>query len=458
MNLLDQKYIHFVGIGGIGNSSLAQILHAQGKKISGSDNCPSTITKSLKLSGIKVDLEHKKSNISKKHQLVVYSPAIDNNNPELLRAKELKIPCLSYPQALGELSENYYTIAIAGTHGKSTTTAMISRILTQAGFDPTVVIGTKMREFKNRNFRVGKSPYLIVEACEYKESFLHFSPNILVITNVEADHLDYYKTFANYKKAFEKLAKKVSSEGAVIIDSDDKNSKFVTKNIKAQLITFSSKNSKQNFYREGEELFYQDYVEELNSKNDIHSLSIASKLPGNFNLLNASFAAITAILLNINHKSIEKGLKSFNGTWRRFEYKRKKLAPGKFIDDYAHHPTEIEQTLTAIREKYPKQKILCIFQPHQYSRTKILLKEFGKCFYNADEVIIPNIYKVRDSEQAVKSVSADDLVKEISRYHKKVKNGRGLKKTADFIKKNHQKYDLIITMGAGDIDRIYQMF
>ncbi|MEK7085386.1 MAG: Mur ligase domain-containing protein, partial [Patescibacteria group bacterium] len=232
MSILDKKYIHFIGIGGIGTSSLAQILHEKGKKITGSDNCASEITKSLKLEGIKIYGNHDQSNITKKHELVVYSPAIPANNPELQKAQQLKIPCLSYPQALGELTKKYYTIAITGTHGKSTTTAMTALTAIKGHLNPTVVIGTKLKEFKNKNYRVGESNYLIIEACEYKRSFLNFHPNILIITNIETEHLDYYKNLKDYQKAFNELAIKVPKNGYIIVNDDDKNVKPVLKGAK----------------------------------------------------------------------------------------------------------------------------------------------------------------------------------------------------------------------------------
>lgn len=419
------KNIHFIGIGGIGNSSLAQILHEKGFNISGSDLSPSDITKSLKLKGITINYEHKAANINKRHNKIIYSPAIPENNPELLEAKKLKIPCLTYPQALGEFSKDYYTIAISGTHGKSTTTAMAAKIFIDAGLDPTVVIGTKMRELKNKNYRKGDSKYLIIEACEYKKSFLNFTPNILVITNIEADHLDYYKTLANYRKAFEEMVSKVTKNGKIIIPEDGKIKKLI-KSAKADIVTAK--------------------------------LKIKPGIPGDFNISNASLATEVALSQNIPLTGIEKSLKNYKGSWRRLQYKRKKLGKTLFIDDYAHHPTEIKMTLTAIREDHPHAKLLCIFQPHQYSRTKTLLKEFGKAFIDADKVIIPNIYKVRDSEEDMKKVSTDVLVNEINKYDNKAQNGDGLKETANYIKTHHKNFDLIVTMGAGDISKIYKMF
>ncbi|MBI5754513.1 UDP-N-acetylmuramate--L-alanine ligase [Candidatus Peregrinibacteria bacterium] len=427
MSLLAKKYFHFIGIGGIGTSSLAQILHAKGKIISGSDNCASELTENLKRNGIKAYPGHNAKNVTRKHQIVIYSPAIPANNPELQQAKKLKIPCLSYPEALGELSKEYFTTAIAGTHGKSTTTAMTSLILTAGKLDPTVVIGTKLREFKNKNFRVGKSKYLIIEACEYRRSFLHFQPKILVITNIEVEHLDYYKDLEDYQKAFNELATRVPKDGYIIVHGLEKNLAPILKNCSAKIIKWK--------------------------KTD---LKIKPGIPGQFNVNNATNAAQVGQILGIGKSTIEKAIRQYKGSWRRLEYKKKKLGKTQFIDDYGHHPTEVRVTLAAIREQHPDTKILCVFQPHQYSRTKLLLKEFAYAFNAVDQVIIPNIYKVRDSDEDVKSMNVDMLLSEIKKHQPHAKNGKSLEKTAEFIKKNHQKFDIIVTMGAGDISKIYK--
>ncbi len=456
MKLLEAKNIHFIGIGGIGVSSLAQILKSKGKTITGSDLCPSDITKSLKLSGIKVVENHNEKNVTKKHDLVVYSQAIPASNPELVKAKKLKIKCLLFSEALGELTQDYYTIAVCGSHGKSTTTAMIARIADKAHLSPTVVVGTKMKEFGNRNYKVGTSNYLIIEACEYKRSFLNFDPNILVVTNIELDHLDYYKNLADYKNAFSALAKKVPKEGSIIINKDDKNSVSAIKNVKAQLVTISEKTQKTDFFLHNNELLYKDSVQAGNKKVE-HKIKLQPKIPGKFNILNAALAASVGFALNIENKKIEQALKGYKGSWRRMEYKTLKGYKCKFIDDYGHHPTEIEVTLNTIRETHPEAKILCVFQPHQYNRTKMLLKEFGPAFNAADEVVIPDIYKVRDTEADVKSVSVNTLVAEIKKHNKNAKNGQGIAKTVSFIKSHHKDYDLVVTMGAGDIGEIYKM-
>lgn len=454
--MLKLKKIHFIGIGGIGISALAEILLNKGSKVSGSDNVPSDITKSLTKAGAKIYNKHATSNFNKDVELVVYSPAIPQNNPELVKAKKLKIQCLSYPQALGLLSKGYYTIAVAGSHGKSTTTAMIARIMYKAGLNPTVVVGTKMPEFGNMNFKVGDSKYMVLEACEYKDSFLNFTPNILVITNIEADHLDYFKNINNYKKSFEKIAKKVPKNGFIIINLDDKYARTVVKKTKAKVITFSSSKKYGDYFLYKNLLIEKPTSKKLNKKSEQH-LKIEPGVIGNFNLINGSIAAMACRLLKVENKKIEQALKGFRGSWRRLETKKTSLKGPVIIDDYGHHPTEIKKTLAAIRIKYPKDKILCVFQPHQYNRTFQLLKDFGKSFNSVDQVIISNIYKVRDSEEDLKRISTDKLVKEIRKHRGNVTNGGGLEKTAEYLRLNHKKFGVIVTMGAGDIENIYGM-
>jgi UDP-N-acetylmuramate--alanine ligase len=242
----------------------------------------------------------------------------------------------------------------------------------------------------------------------------------------------------------------------VIISADDKNSQAVISKSKAQIIKWTTRNKSAEYSLKEHTLSHKDYLA-VENKKIVQTLNIHPKAPGKFNIGNASVAAIVSQQLNIKNKKIEQSIKGFTGTWRRLELKHKKIGKCKFIDDYGHHPTEIQTTLTAIRETYPKARILCVFQPHQYSRTRLFLKDFGKSFSAVNEVIIPNIYKVRDSEAELDKMSTDLLVKEIQKHHSNAKNGNGLRATANYIKKNHSKFDLVVTMGAGDIDKIYKM-
>ena len=414
--------VHFLGIGGIGVSALAQYYLAQGHQVTGSDLVSSEIIDFLKKKGIKITLG--KNIIPKKIDLVIYSPAI-----KIDRLKT-EVPLLSYPQALGQLTKEYFTIAISGTHGKSTVTAMASLLLKKAGLDPTVIIGTKLKEFNKTNCRVGRSQYLVIEADEHLASFLNYWPKIIVVTNIEADHLDYYKNIKNIKKAFNQFVSHLPQEGILI-------------------------KGKENRIGQGGSFKVLNYDAQ---KSDFLKLKKILKVPGDHNLLNALAALTLARSLKIPDQVSFKSLAEYRGCWRRFEETSFKINDSKvkIIFDYAHHPTEIEATLKAVQEKYPRKKIWCLFQPHQYQRTYYLLKDFIKVFQknNLAKVIITDIYDVsgREEKGIKKKINAKKLVKLIDRepviYLKK-------EKMVGFLKENLKGKEIIIIMGAGDI---YQLF
>jgi len=411
--------IHFVGIGGIGISALAKMMLLLKKKVSGSDISLGEAAERLREKGVKVSIGHKKSNLTKNTDLVIYSPAVKKDNPELLRAKELNIPTYSYPQALGLISKGKETIAISGTHGKTTTVAMVGEIMISAKKDPTIVIGSFMKKQKD-NFVMGKSQYFIVEACEYKRSFLHLLPKILVITNIDNDHLDYYKNIQDIQKAFSQLISKVPANGFIITNPNDKNIKKALKlsKTKAEII---------------------DYTKEKKPK---------LKILGGYNILNAKAAIAVARLVGIKKAQIEKSLKNFSGTWRRFEYKGKTKKGALIYDDYAHHPTEVKAVLEAIRESFPNKKIIAVFQPHLYSRTKFFLNEFSRALNNIDEVIITDIYAAREKKD--KTIHAKDLVKK-TKNACYISNFSEIKK---YLINQVDKDSIIITLGAGDVYKI----
>ncbi len=422
--------VHFIGIGGIGVSSLAQYFIATENIVSGSDLNSSEITEKLEKLGVKISINNSAKNISKDIDLVIYSPAVKPNNPELKKAISLGIKTQTYPEALGEITKKYFTIAVSGTHGKSTTSSMIALILINAGLDPTVIIGTKMKEFDNGNFRMGKSKYLVIEADEYKESFLNYHPRIITLTNIEADHLDYYKNINNILKAFSKYLENIHHNGYIIANKEDENiNKILDK-------------------RRGVEYYSIKQSEAKEIKKII-------KVPGEHNLYNALAAFETALILGIKKGTILKGLSLYKGSWRRFEiFKGKDIT---LVSDYGHHPTEIEKTLKAAREKFPKKRIRCIFQPHQYERTFSLFNDFVKTLKEMpiDEIILSEIYTVpgREKESIKKKVNSKKLARAV--------NSKNVicKKTFNLIEKytteTHQKDDVLIVMGAGDI---YELF
>lgn len=432
--------IHFIGIGGIGISALARIYKTQGHTVSGSDMHTSELTEDLKKAGILIYEGHQSENLENDTEYVIYTEAIPDENLEMKKARKLNIPCLTYFQALGEFAKDYKVIAIAGAHGKTTTTAMTALALIEGGLDPTVVVGTKIREFDNRNVRIGKSKYLVVEACEYRESFLNLTPHILVITNVEAEHLDYYKNEENYLKAFEKLVQKVPRDGIIIV-TDDENSLKVTESARAQVIKCCIKK---------DEL-------EITINHSLKYKIPPLQVPGDHYKIDAGLAIAVGLNLGVEEEILQKSLAEFKGTWRRFEFKGEKNGV-TVIDDYAHHPTEIKATLKGTRQKFPDKKIICVFQPHQYSRTRELFNDFTKSFSNCNQVLIPNIYRVRDTDEDVKSVSAEKLVAEIQKESSNACYSNGFENTVESLGNILKQGDILITMGAGPVHEVGEMY
>lgn len=416
------KKAHFVGIGGIGVSAIARMMLLEGKKVTGSDSSQSLITDELKKLGAEVFFGHYANNVKEDVDLLVYSPAIIEENTELKKAKELNIPTFSYPEMLGIISQNKYTIAISGAHGKTTTTAMIGKILKDANLDPTIIVGSLMNG-SHSNFSAGNGKYFVVEACEYKKSFLNLEPKIIIITNIDNDHLDYYGSLENIKKAFMEFASKLPEDGYLICDPNDENLKEVVNSIKVNII---------------------DYTK--------ITVNFKLKVPGEHNIKNAQTAMAVAKILGIDDYESIKSLNDFSGTWRRFEYKGETKNGVLVYDDYGHHPTEIKATLKGAREFFGDKKIWCVFQPHLYSRTKDHFAEFGKSFGFADEVVVADIYAAREKED--KSINSKMLADEIVKNGGKAIHINSFEKIAEFIENNVTKGDVVITMGAGDVYKI----
>ncbi len=436
--------IHFIGIGGIGVSALAGYYMTKGHEVSGSDLVSSEITDALEKKGLKIHIGKTVEVRLQQTDLVIYSPAIPANNPELKTAKKLGIKCQSYPQALGELTKQHFTIAVSGTHGKSTTTAMIALILIKAGLDPTVIIGTKLKEFGDSNYRIGKSKFLLIEADEHMASFLNYWPKIIVLTNIEADHLDYYKNLANIIKTFKEYVSHLPNDGILIANKDDKNTSKITNN----------KRQKTKFYS----------LKQPEAKK----LKRILKIPGEHNVYNALAALTLARTLKVPDGVSSKALSEFHGSWRRFEIIKANLNGKKItiVSDYGHHPTKVRATLKAAREKWSKGKIYCVYQPHQYQRTYYLFKNFVKVFREAlrqglrrkplvDNLIITDIFDVagRENTEIKKKVNSEKLVKAIKKnsviYLPK-------EKVIDYLNKNLKGGEVVIIMGAGDIYKIIE--
>jgi UDP-N-acetylmuramate--alanine ligase len=417
INIDKIKKIHFIGIGGIGISAIARLFVYYGKQVSGSDNEESLVTKELKELGVDIKIGQRKENISNDVDLVVYTIAIPETNEELVCAKEKGIETLSYPKMLSVISKNMLTVAVSGTHGKTTTTAMLSKILIENDLDPTVIVGSLLKDV-NSNLIVGKSQYFIVEACEYKRSFLNLYPKILIITNIDNDHLDYYKNINDIQSAFRELAERVPKDGYIICNSNDENIKPVIKNLETNIVNY----------------------------NDIKIDNLELKFPGQHYKDDALASFCVANILKIEKDNILKSLKNFNGTWRRFEMKGKTKNGTIVYDDYGHHPTEIKATLSGFKEMYPSQKRVVFFQPHTFSRTKLLLNEFSKSFDDADIVYILPIYKSR--EQFDPSISSEMLVSKIQNAkHIKDEDVCNLINTFD-------NNTVVLMIGAGDIYKL----
>ncbi len=430
--------IHCIGIGGIGVSALAQYYLQKGHTVSGSDLAQSEITDFLAARGITVIIGNKAENITEGIDLVIHSPAVKPENPEYAAAKAAGIPLKSYPEALGELTRQYKTIAISGSHGKSTTTAMVALILIRAGIDPTVIVGTKLKEFNGSNFRMGNSQWLVIEACEYDGSFLHYQPQIEVITNIDKEHLDYFKTFANVKKAFNDFIKKLPADGVLVFNKKARNP-------------------------------------------EAKKIAEILQVPGKHNVLNALSALDVARALGVDDTISFAALAEFTGTWRRFEIKtvidKLKAKSYTLISDYGHHPTEIAATFQAAREKFPQEEIWCIFQPHQYQRTHYLFKDFVKLFKtaasakasasqgNIDQIVITDIYDVagREEKNISATVSGELLAKKVG---KKNVQYMPLDAAETFVKENIGRAprslgkvgEVVIIMGAGDVYKLFDRF
>lgn len=402
-------------------SALARLYLTRGDRVFGSDSASSDVTRELAVLGVKIYHGHQASHITPDFDLVVYTPAVIADNPELTAAKNLHLRAVPWQAALGELIKSKFTIAITGTHGKSTTTAMTALMLVAAGMDPTVIIGTKVKEFGNANFRLGRSDFFVIEADDFNRNFLYYYPRIMVITNIDTDHLDYYKTLDGVKQGFIDFSKNLDASGSLIINGADKTTRQVLRDLRLgpdQTLTI-----------------YND------KKIARHKLQVM----GDYNQSNAEAAAQVGLALGIAPKIVEKSLSAFAGTWRRQE-----LVAPNIYSDYAHHPTEIRASLKAFRETYPGKKLLCIFEPHQADRTKRLFSDFSKSFAAADEVIILPIHLVAGRDKKTR-VTSQDLVKAI-----KLDSVRYEENFATAFKKARRAVasgSVVVFMGAGNIDQ-----
>ncbi len=444
--------IHVIGVGGIGISAVAKLLLSRGKKVTGSDLHVSAITKAVEKAGGKIFSGHAASNVADDTELILYSPAVQETNVERQRAKEFDIPQMSYPEFLGELSKEYSTIVVTGTNGKSTTTAMLGLMLEAAGYDPTVIVGSLVPSFPMGNLRLGKGRFFVVEGCEYRAHMMHLHPEMIVLTNIEEDHLDYYRDLAHIRETFQTFVEKLKGKGLLIRNANDpestkiKTDRDVTFGYKSKS-DYVARNRKIETGSQSFSLFRLGDKEEMIGRVDL-------KIPGLFNVMNATAAIAGALELGVPFETCAAVLKNFTGIWRRFE--RVGVWKGAdVISDYGHHPTAIRDTVEAAREFFPGRRIVLCFQPHQHSRTKELLDQFVETVHDADVIVVPEIYKVVGrTEKEEKEVSSRDIVDRIKKKDpaKEIHYAKDLKDAEKILRDLVKPADVLIIQGAGDVD------
>jgi UDP-N-acetylmuramate--alanine ligase len=471
------KKIHIIGIGGIGISAVAKLLLSQDKIVTGSDLNDSDIISTLKNFGAKIKIGlHKAENVTKDINLVIYTDAVPEDNPERVQSKKYKVESLSYFQFLGQFSNNKYTIAISGCHGKTTTTAITGLLLEKGNFDPTVIVGSKVKDWDG-NLRIGDSEYFVVEGDEYRAHMMELNPKAIILNNLEFDHPDFYRDLTHYIDTFQDFVNKLPADGYFIYNRDDKNIKERLEIPNCHVLTFGLEDPSADLIvknikiEHGRQIFRPIYKgQELRDFN--------LQIPGKFNILNALGASLMALELGVNPDVVKSTLAQYTGAWRRFEIigKISDLTPDKngalVISDYAHHPTEVAKTIQAAKEFYPDKRLLVVFQPHQIQRTKALFDDFVKTFAQspADVVILSEIYDVagREEKDVTKRVSSNDLLdKIVITESKKLVAGvkpslyyfaSDLVETKAKILTEVQSNDVVLIMGAGDIDKVAREF
>ncbi|MBK9294584.1 MAG: UDP-N-acetylmuramate--L-alanine ligase [Oligoflexia bacterium] len=447
MNLSSAK-IHFVGIGGIGMSGIAEVLVNTGCTVSGSDLNTNIQVERLKAMGVQIHIGHHKDNLPQDCHAVVYSSAVSKNNPELLKAKENKIPIIRRAEMLAEIMRLKRGIAIGGTHGKTTTTSMVATMMIDAGLDPTIVIGGRLDLIKS-NAALGKGQWFVAEADESDGSFLHLNPEILVLTNIDNDHLEHFGSFEKLLACYKDFSEKIPFYGSAILCTDDM---YVNK---------LSKNYPKRFLSYGFNKQAQLRAENIKSSMGIQKFSVTLEgkklgdvellVPGRHNILNALAAIAIGIELQIDFQKISQGLNKYTGVDRRLQ-KIGSVNEVDVYDDYGHHPTEVSVTISALRELYPKNRIVIAFQPHRYTRTKECWNEFLGCFKGADAVAIFDIYEA--SEKKIKGITSEKLALAIKKKNKSAFYAGSLAKGAEKVFNILRPNDVLLTLGAGDIYKI----
>jgi UDP-N-acetylmuramate--alanine ligase len=451
MEIAGRKF-HFIGAGGIGMSGLAAMLLDNDAQVTGSDATPSEFTAALIEKGARIADGHARENLPRDTDAVVISAAIKEDNPELAAARHRHLPVLKYARMLGELMSRYEGIAISGTHGKSTTCGWLAQLLTLAGADPSFIVGARVSQL-GCSCRVGSSRLFLAEACEYDRSFLNLKPSIGCILNIEQDHLDYYRDEDEIIAAFADFARQIGPGGVLIANGQDPNVVRAVGQVDTDIRCVTYGLNTDYDYHPGDIALVDGYYSfEIHHKDS--TLGRAKiNIPGAHNILNALAVTAIAVEAGMEAPRVIRLLGEFTGIDRRLMVKDR-VNDITVIDDYAHHPTEIRASLNAIRDRYRPEKLWCIFQPHQYSRTRFLLDDFAESFKLADIIIVPDIYFVRDTQAARKEVNSQVLVEKINANGSKAMFIDSFSKICDYLKANVRPGELVVTMGAGDVWKV----
>lgn len=450
MDLSKIKKIHFIGIGGIYVSALALLMHHFDKEVNGCDAQLSEVLLKLEKEGIDIYHSHNISHINRDLDLVVHSSAVSLDHPELKSAKELKIQTMTAYELLGEISRDLFTIAISGTKGKTTTTALTGLMLAAGELDPTVIVGGNVAQFLYGNLRVGNSNYLVAEGCEFNAQMLSLNPSITIVTNIEEDHLDYYRDLNHIIETFQEYVSKLPKDGYLIINNDEMNCQQLGCSSGGKIITYGIDNESdvmaKNITTKAGEQYFEFFID--GRKID----DIVLQIPGRFNIYNALGAIAAAMRLKIEFKIIKKTLEEFRGVKRRFE-KIGECKGAIIILDYAHTPASVKQVIKAAKEFYPSKRIVAVFQPHLHSRTKKLFNDFIKTFESSDLTIISDIYFVEGRvKKEDEDINSAQLVEAIG--GNKILYGGDLEKTKEMLLGHIKKDDVVLLIGAGDIYRL----
>lgn len=450
INFSKPIHIHFIGIGGISMSGLAEILLEEGFPVSGSDTKESPLTLQLAAHGARISYPQSADNITSDIDAVVYTAAIHEDNPEFSAAKSAGLPLLKRAEFLGQIMDNYpSSFAVAGTHGKTTTTSMLSRILLSARTDPTISVGGILKDIGG-NIRVGHSDVFLTEACEYTNSFLNFRPRYSVILNIEEDHMDFFSDLAQIRDSFRQFASNTLSGGTIIINGKIDRYDEIIDGLAVSAVTFGLSDS-CDYYPSSVTFDQKGCAAYTLMHRQTALAEITLAVPGMHNVSNSLAAAAAALEFHLPLSSVIEGLALYEGTDRRFQFKGMFQDTVTVIDDYAHHPTEISATLTAAAN-YPHNRIICVFQPHTYSRTKAFLNDFAKALSSADLVVLADIYAARETDTL--GISSEDLANALKELGTEVWYFPSFSEIEAFLQKKCMNGDLLITMGAGNVVNI----